>query len=249
MTDELQKLVLDAHGGLKRWSEVNTLVADLSVDGPFWQLRGFPHAFLEEHIEVAVHRQHIAVNPWVSPDTTMIFDADTQQVSLTTTGNRVVDSLTAPRLTFADYDISSPWESLQVGYFLGYAMWNYLTTPFLFTFPGVRTREIQPWEESGQTWRRLHVTFPENIATHTAQQVFYYDSASMLRRLDYTVDVNADVPVAHYVDDYKTFDGLVFPTRRRVHRRKPDGTANLDLASITIDIHNVTSSSTSSTAS
>jgi hypothetical protein len=30
-------------------------------------------------------------------------------------------------------------------------MWNYLTTPFLLTYPGVQTREISPWQEDGQT--------------------------------------------------------------------------------------------------
>ena len=69
---------------------------------------------------------------------------------------------------------------------------NYLTTPYLFTYPGVQTREVEPWDEDGQTWRRLHVTFPDTIATHTAEQDFYYDSDAMLRRHDYTVDVNAN---------------------------------------------------------
>jgi hypothetical protein len=36
------------------------------------------------------------------------------------------------------------------------------------------------------------------------------------------------------------FDGVVFPTRRRVHRRSPDGIADLSVASIAIDIHDIT---------
>jgi hypothetical protein len=98
------------------------------------------------------------------------------------------------------------------------------TTPFLLTFPGVQAREISPWQEDGQTCRRLHVTFPASITTHSAEQVFYFGADGLLRRLDYTTEVNAGDPVAHYTEDYKTFDGLAFPTRRRVYRRNPGRT-------------------------
>ena len=47
----------------------------------------------------------------------------------------------------------------QLVYFAGYAMWTYLTTPFLFVMDGVATEELQPWHENGETWRRLKVTF------------------------------------------------------------------------------------------
>jgi hypothetical protein len=91
-------------------------------------------------------------------------------------------------------------DALQVGYFLSYGMWNYLTTPFLLTYPGVQAREISPWQEDGQTWRRLHVTFPASITTHSAEQVFYFGADGLLRRLDYTTEVNAGDPVAHYTE-------------------------------------------------
>ena len=46
--------------------------------------------------------------------------------------------------------------------------------------------------------------------------------------------------VAHYTEKYKTFDGLVFPTRRLVHRRNPDGTPDRRQTAITIDIYEIT---------
>jgi hypothetical protein len=129
-----------------------------------------------------------------------------------------------------------PWDALQVGYFISYACWNYLTAPFLFTYPGVETRELEPCEEDGETWRRLHVTFPRSIATHSTEQVFYYGADFMQRRMDYAVEVNGDVLVAQYQYEPKTFHGLVFPTQRRVHRRNADGTAERSQTSITLDI-------------
>jgi hypothetical protein len=51
------------------------------------------------------------------------------------------------------------WDDLQLAYF---AKWTYLNTPFLFVLPGVETEEIQSWQEDGEAWRRLKVTFPCN---------------------------------------------------------------------------------------
>jgi hypothetical protein len=48
------------------------------------------------------------------------------------------------------YEVTTPWDALQVGYFISYASWNYLTAPFLLTYPGVQTRELEPWQEDGE---------------------------------------------------------------------------------------------------
>jgi hypothetical protein len=40
---------------------------------------------------------------------------------------------------------------------MSYAMWNYLTAPLLFTYPGVESQAIEPWQEDGQTWCRFAV--------------------------------------------------------------------------------------------
>ena len=75
----------------------------------------------------------------------------------------------------------SSWQS--------YALWTYLTQPFLYSYPGFETVEIEPWEEDGETWRRLKVIFPGDIASHTREQTSYFGSDGLLRRHDYAVDV------------------------------------------------------------
>jgi len=42
-----------------------------------------------------------------------------------------------------------------------------LTTPFLYTYDGFITEEISPIQVNGETWRRLKVTFPESVKSHT----------------------------------------------------------------------------------
>jgi len=104
----------------------------------------------------------------------------------------------------------------------------------------VQTREIEPWNEDGEWWRRLAVTFPSAIANHNPDQVFYYDDRFMQRRMDYSPDVTGNPGVAHYTHDPETFDGFVFPTRRRVHLHDANGIADQGFAPITLDIEAVT---------
>src|SRR3546814_16085276 len=80
-----------------------------------------------------------------------------------------------------------------------YAGWNYLTTPFLFTYPGFETEEIEPWEEEGEIWRRLKVRFSPDIPTHCPEQIFHFDAKGLLRRLDYHSEVVTSVTTAHYL--------------------------------------------------
>ena len=56
-------------------------------------------------------------------------------------------------------------------YLTGEALWTYLNTPFLHTWPGLATEEIAPIEAGGQTWRRLKATFPDHIKSHARQQI------------------------------------------------------------------------------
>jgi len=52
-----------------------------------------------------------------------------------------------PRASFADHVRSTQWTELQLAYFVGCAMNNYMTTPFCFTWPGFKTRELDEHRE------------------------------------------------------------------------------------------------------
>ena len=151
--NDLLDFVLDAHGGLKRCSGVSTLTAKLAAGGPFWGQQGFPDAFLDETLTIDTCRQHAVFTPWTAPGQSVTFDTDPERVVVQTADGQTIASRTSPRSSYAGRDLDSPWDALQVGYFLIYGMWNYLTTPFLLTYPAVKAREISPWQEDGQTWR------------------------------------------------------------------------------------------------
>ena len=87
--------------------------------------------------------------------------------------------------------------------------------------------------------RRLKVTFPSAVATHCPEQIFHINSDGLVCRLDYSAVVAGNIPTAHYVEDYKTFDGIKIATKRRALRRNPDGTALAAPVAVNIEIANI----------
>ncbi len=145
-----------------------------------------------------------------------------------------------PAGSFAGLTRSSPWDELQVAYFAGEANWNYFAAPFIFARSDFGTEETEPWHGDGQAWRTLLVTYPDAIVAHHRQQAYYFDDAGLLRRLDYSADILGGGPAVHYPSEYRQFDGIMVPTRRRVYVRNPDGTPVRDTISIAIDVADVT---------
>jgi hypothetical protein len=235
--DKLLTAVLDAHGGMKSWGKVTKITAQMSLGGPFWAARGWPDLYSKSTVTVDPHREHITFAPFTAPDRISVLDVGPERVTVKTSDGRIVEQRVNPRATFpAAFDNDTPWDEIQVAYFTSAAVWNYLTEPFVFMHHDVDAREIEPWSEGSETWRRLAVKFPSTIANHNANQVFYYDNDLMQRRMDYSPDVTGNPPVAHYTHDHKTFDGFVFPTRRRVHLHDASGIANQQFAPITVDV-------------
>ena len=240
MAEELLDLAVAAAGGRELWSRLRGLKIDLSVGGPIWAMKGWPAGeTFDQTVTLDTSREHIVFCPFTRPDQQMVFDAATDSVTMQTLGGEPVATLAPARAGFKGMLRDSAWDALHLGYFLGYACWNYFTAPFVFSYPGVQAREIQPWREAGQTWRRLQVRFPAEIVTHNPGQVFYFDASGEQRRMDYVTEVNGSALIGHYTSRYTDFDGLSVATRRRVFRRNPDNTVNLNLPSITLDVHDV----------
>ncbi|PBB69258.1 hypothetical protein CK228_08600 [Mesorhizobium sp. WSM4312] len=241
--DKLLTAVLDAHGGLENWAKIAKITARMSLGGPFWEARGWPDVYANQTVVINPHREHITFAPFTGPDRMSQLEVNPERVVITTLAGELVEQRIDPRKSFPTsfIDASTPWDAIQVAYFTSAAVWNYFTGPFAFTYPGVEVNEIAPWVENERnTWRRLAVKFPESIANHNADQVFYYDHKFMLRRMDYSPDVTGSPPVAHYTYDPREFDGFVFPMRRRVLLRDAAGVANQEFVPITIDVTDVT---------
>jgi hypothetical protein len=128
---------------------------------------------------------------------------------------------------------------LHVAYFASYALWSYLTIPFLYTYPGFVSEEIAPWEEDGEQWRALEATFPDSIAGHTRKQISYFGPDGLLRRHEYTVDVLGNATGLNYASDYRATNGIVVPHKRRVFAYDSEKRKLTEPLLVAIDIHEI----------
>jgi hypothetical protein len=234
---DLLDLTVEAHGGLARWNTLSRARAHVSAGGGLWKLKHQEGVLAETTVTVELDRQWTSHEPFAEPGLRSVFTPD--HVAVESTDGHVVEERDRPREAFVGHTRDTPWDHLHVVYFAGYAMWTYLTTPFVFTRPGFEVREIEPWEEDGETWRRLEVTFPDHIATHCPTQVFHIDDRGLIRRHDYTAEVVAGGPAAHYSSEHISVDGIVVPTRRRVHPVDRDGRSRPDLTMVSLDLDGI----------
>ncbi len=233
--NDLLSDVLGAHGGLERWTRVASLTVEGSLGGPFWAAKGWPEVFRDQRVTLDPHRVDITFEPYPRAGRRAHFHSGPERLEIRERTGELVEGRDRPRESFPPTDPSPRWDAIQTAYFTSCAMWSYVTAPFVLTYPGVTTEEIEPWTGDGPTWRRLAVHFPPDLPNHNPDQVFYFGEDFLLRRLDYHPEVT-DSPIAHEVDAYREFGGLMFPTRRRVHVRDADGRADRSGTPITIDI-------------
>jgi hypothetical protein len=121
---------ITSHGGLERWNKITLLESDVSVTGSTWSRKGWPDAPKNVHVSAHAQDQWISYGPFTggnkrsrcTPAHTVIENARGQ----------IVKQRHNPRSAFAGHTAETKWDDLHFAYFSGYAMWNYLTNPFLF---------------------------------------------------------------------------------------------------------------------
>ena len=234
---DLLDRVVRAHGGIERWERVSRFRADVSITGAIWALKGKPGLLKHVTLDGDTRDQRLTITPFPAAGRSATWTPDRQTIE--TLDGMVVDERRESAASFAGLSRDSPWDDFQVAYFASEANWNYYVAPFILAGPGFQTEETGPWAEYGQVWHRLLVIYPDSIVAHTRQQTYYFDDEGLLRRLDYVVDVLGGGPAVNYPSEYRRFDGIMVPTRRRVYVRRPDGSAVRESVSIAIDVGQV----------
>jgi hypothetical protein len=236
-SSDLRDFVIEAHGGHKRWKRFRTIEAEMSITGMLWVRKGWPDALKNVRVTADTQMQQLSYRPFTGESLRSLYRPD--EVAIENSDGVKVKSRKSPRAAFEGHKAETGWDDLHLAYFSGYAMWNYLNTPFLFLLPDITTEELAPIEENGERRRRLKVTFSPAVATHGPEQVFYIDDNGFIARLDYSAEITGSGPAAHYTSGYREFDGIKFPTRRRAFLRSADGSAITSAAAVAIDISNV----------
>jgi hypothetical protein len=216
---ELLDLAVKAHGGLARWNEVKTIKVAASITGAIWFVKGKPD-FLKNIVITAETGQECLTLDFPGQDKRAIFQPN--RVVIESADGTLIEARDNPEKSFAGQQRETPWDDIQAAYFAGEALWTYLNTPFLYTHEGFVTEEIAPLELETETWRRLKVTFPDHVKSHTREQISCFGHNGLLRRHDYTVDILGGATGLNYAFDYRNVDGIVIPTKRRVFAYEGD---------------------------
>jgi hypothetical protein len=236
MSDLLEGAI-EAHGGLERWNQLDHVSARLAQGGVLWALTGQAGVLDDVVVTASLHEERASHRPFGAADRHSSFTPE--RVAISNDDATVLEALDQPRASFAGLAPGTPWSTLQLAYFVGTAMWTYLTQPFTFSLPGFQTSELEPWDEAGRQWRRLRVIWPAYLATHSTEQTLYFTGDGLLARHDYDVEISGGTSAAHYVSDYEEVAGIRLPTKHRIFPRAPDGQSLAEPLIVSIDLSEI----------
>jgi len=236
-TNDLLDSAVAAHGGLDRWNQVRSITVDASITGTFWPVKGQGDALKDVRFEVDTTRERLTMD-YAGQDKRSVFDP--RRVVIQRRDGALIDARDDPEMSFDGQQFETPWDDIHLAYFTGEALWTYLNTPFIYTWPGFATEEIAPIEAPGETWRRLRATFPDYVKTHTRQQISCFGPDGLLRRHDFTMDILGGAPGLLHATDYRDVDGIIIPATRRAYTWQGDQELVQEPPMVAIDMSDIT---------
>jgi hypothetical protein len=235
--NDLLDMAVEAHGGLERWSTVKTIDVDLSITGAVWYVKGRPNVLADIAMRVDTEAERV-VTTFADKDARTTFEPD--RIVIAKKDGTLIEGRDEPERSFAEQAPDAAWDDVQVAYFSGEALWTYLNIPFLYTRPDFATEEIDPIEVGEEKWRRLKVIFPDNVKSHTREQISCFGPDGLLRRHDYTVDILGGATGLNFALDYVDVGGIMFPRQRRVYAYEGDYQIVTDPVLVAIDVTKIT---------
>jgi len=234
---DLLDLAVKAHGGLERWSKVKAIKVAASITGAIWFVKS-KGDFLKNVILTAETRTERLTVDFPGQDKRAVFEPS--RIVIETANGTLIEVRDNPEKSFEGQQRETSWDDIDVAYFVGEALWTYLNTPFLYTHDGFATEEIPSIQVEGETWRRLKVTFPDNVKSHTKEQISCFGPDGLLRRHDYTVDILGGATGLNYASEYRDVDGIMVPTKRRVYAYEGDYQMVKEPLLVAIDMGEIT---------
>ncbi len=232
--DEGLPNVLDAHGGLDYWRSLSAIDLEYSARGFLFtakRISPLRHA----HLTISTQEPDVVLHDYPVPGQSAVLHG-AELVEIRDSAGSVLQARTNPREAFGHWRRLFRWDAMDFAYFSNYAMWNYMTLPFLLLHPAVTVEASENAAPVGVT--RLKVGFPTTLPTHSPTQELYFDQSGRLFRHDYTAEVVGSwAKAVHLCDRYRQFGGLWLPTKRRVYPKGPFNRALPFPTLVAIDIH------------
>jgi hypothetical protein len=224
---ELARLAIASHGGEHAWDTLERRTVRVWYGGLAFAAKLQGHALRAVEAEVATSGQHVRLRDYPSIGYEGVLEQDgSVRIQPADAPGEPSSSRENAGAAFADLRHRLWWDRLDTLYFAGSALWTYLSSPFVWLRDGYGLRQLEPWREGGERWRRLAVRFPDAVQTHCREQVFHIDEQGLIRRHDYTPEpFRNGIAAADYSYDIQRIEGLLLATRRAVFPRRRDGRA------------------------
>ncbi len=136
---ELLDETIEAHGGRERWRAAHTIEFALSSGGFAFLSRSQPNALRNLKVALRPHERRTLIRDFPRPGWQGAWTPD--RVEIRDPGGGLAGARLEPRRHFRGLLNKVHWDKLDILYFAGYALWNYLTFPFLLEAPGVLVAE------------------------------------------------------------------------------------------------------------
>jgi hypothetical protein len=195
--------------GLERWRREDAVEVRVSARGLAFWLKGNGTPLTDTRMRVRTSGQRVEFFDWPRPGETAVLTSEEARI-----GDR---RRAVPRW-------GRRWDELDFLAFGGAAMWTYVSLPFV----------LADWGAEELPRRRLRFRVPEPVRSHCREQTLQLDERGLIVRHDYVAEsFGSWARGVHRSDEFRTFDGLPVPTRRRV-RLRPFGpvVVRVDLAEV-----------------
>ena len=212
---------LKACGGLERWNRFDRFEAHVSIGGSY--LASKVDATNLKEIVVSGNTRFQAAEVVGMLDRSGRGLCRANWVGIENHSGLIAAQQSVTPEDFAGLGSRAYWTELDVVYYCGISIWNFINCPFLLAESGFKIGEIAPLDADGEVWRRLHVTFPDRIATEACEQILYFDFRNRHRRTDYLCSALTANTVAHFLGAHQDFSEIVIPTLRRSRFVDRDG--------------------------
>jgi len=204
---------IEAYGGADRWLSASHIEAVVSVTGLAWWLK-MRRPVPSTKLWIDLRTPHARLDP--VDRTGLIGVLDGKNAILEDhSGGEVARREEAGRF-FPGGRRLFYWDSLDLAYFAGHAMWNY------FTFPRQLLRSDIAWKEIAEGVLEAH--YPPELPTHSTLQRFHFDPKThLLCRHDCTLEaVGPWALVTQVVNHYREREGIPYFGLRTVYFRRRD---------------------------
>src|SRR5271166_1309295 len=140
VTDIVEQAIV-AQGGLDLWESAGEVSVQMSSGGFAFASKSQGRALRDVQARISTRGQHVTLAPYPRPGQRGVLEQD-GTVRIETDGGELVEARGNARGAFRDLRHKLWWDRLDMLYFGGYAIWTYVSTPFVFAREDYRVVEL-----------------------------------------------------------------------------------------------------------